>query len=81
MLSLGLFSAQYNLMIICELYFPLSILALCVPHTFSEDGLTPCSHCPLNYYQLDYGSTDCIPCDDKDDDDDTVLINQCITSG
>ena len=34
----------------------------CRPGTYSVDGLTPCTQCPLGTYQSDYGRTLCLPC-------------------
>ena len=42
-------------------------LALCLPHTYSSNGLSPCSQCPEGQYQSQYGSTSCVRCLSVDD--------------
>ena len=34
----------------------------CLAGHFSSNGLLPCQPCAPNYYQLERGATDCLPC-------------------
>ena len=51
------------------------VIALCQPGTYSESGLEPCKNCSPYYYQLNYGSSSCEPCDDLTN----VAHDVCIT--
>lgn len=51
-------------------------LALCKPHTFSENGLHPCVSCPAYHYQLEYGGIKCIQCTN----DSLTSIEPCIVT-
>lgn len=40
------------------------ISGICPPGTYSNDGLTPCTPCPNNFYALAYASQSCAACPD-----------------
>ena len=41
-------------------------LGICPAGSHGDDGLAPCSTCPLNYYQDEDGGSVCKPCADTE---------------
>lgn len=60
----GLFRACPQILIFPSIWshFFYTAPSPCSPGSFSENGLTPCTLCPVGAFQNSWSSTQCIPC-------------------